>query len=668
MLFFLHWSPRSIIASGQNDSWDKFSEPTIPGGVISQIISDPTDSNHLYALQEQKNGWQTITESVDAAKHWNTVANLYQYGIHTLQINPVHTNLLYLGSDSGIYRSDKEGAGWEKVADFGPAVAVVDDNIVYAIEHLPSTPDCPPGISNFMRSYDQGNTWEKIPLACGIYGEISSAIFHPEFIYINEINPYNGNLVLARSLNGGDTWVYISLTGPLFTQGLFPIAIDPKQPEKLYSSSGMGIIISKDGGQTWESKLDISVTGRFLFSFSNDQVYAGLETTLAGALPSIYRSQNGGETWIRLPTHFSTNLKSLLADPGPLGYLYAGLDGFGVDLSLDGGYSWYIANDGLVSTTLIQRLAVAPDPDNDIFAITDWPRPALFKTFDDGITWNGPLLESDLDDVVINPQNAKLVWAVGESGWFESQDGGDTWKLVSYLSGTDLSVSNDAPDRPCATQSTIKGGYLVCRFQVSRHGERWKSFPVPGSKSLSRLAISPNQGNLIFVGGTLDNQVSAIFQSNDGGHNWKISFQGPENYALFDLAISDGNQARVIAVFGQYHPDHLLVYESQDTGQTWHDITPLIESITGDLWSGFTHRAFSLFDTSGDTYFSTRSIVVVRAYDQQSWEIFGEIDDRIEASTLETGSSRYIWLAGDRNLWRKPLLNNLFTWLPLVSR
>jgi alcohol dehydrogenase len=62
------------------------------------------------------------------------------------------------------------------------------------------------------------------------------------------------------------------------------------------------------------------------------------------------------------------------------------------------------------------------------------------------------------------------------------------------------------------------------------------------------VAISPTQGSLIFVGGTLDGGVGAIFSSEDSGKTWQDRFQAPLEYGLLDLAVSGGDPARVIAV------------------------------------------------------------------------------------------------------------------------
>lgn len=50
-----------------NYSWEPIQVPLISGGTIIQILLDPSDFNHLYALQQAKNLSYILFESRDAA-------------------------------------------------------------------------------------------------------------------------------------------------------------------------------------------------------------------------------------------------------------------------------------------------------------------------------------------------------------------------------------------------------------------------------------------------------------------------------------------------------------------------------------------------------------------------------------------------------------------------
>jgi len=654
----------------QSESWETFPKPYISGGVISKLMVDPLDTSHLFALQEQTDFWQTLLDSHDASEHWEVLYTFQDQWIQEMAIDPVHPEVLYAGGSTGIFRSENGGKDWTQIADNGRAVLAPQADTVYVLETSSSIPDCPTGPSFFMRSVDRGNTWNKVPLGCASVGYLAVAPSNSQVIYLPEVDPSNPNmdLSLASSQDGGYTWNVTLLSGPLFEMGLFPLTVDPADPLKIYSSSGTGIIVSKDGGQTWAEKLKISGMGIFRYGFSGSEIYAGFDSHLFGGRAALYYSQNGGETWNLLAVQFPANLNTLLVVPGNTAQLYIGLDGYGIYNSYDGGQSWQYVNNGLVSTTRIERLSISPGAYHQMFAITYWPRWTLLKSNDGGLSWSQPLLEMELEDVVSSPENPDLVWAVGPDGWQESQDGGDHWNHVSSLSGFNLAVSPAAPERACAPHTGQGQGYLVCRTPDPEGGETWLSYPVLGSQSVYRLAISPTHGDRIFVSGNSDGQGTEIYHSEDGGKTWMESFQCPSGYGVTDLAVSGGDPAKVIAITEESFYNDLRVYQSLDSGKTWQELTNEMDQVAGGLWDISLFRAFIFMDTSGAAYYAGGNTVLAQPAANQSWQILGRIEDGIYAAALDPGAPGNLWLAGEKSFWRVPMLKWTFLWFPIVVR
>ncbi|MFZ2095876.1 MAG: hypothetical protein WAV05_04485 [Anaerolineales bacterium] len=655
--------------SNQKILWENYDEPLISGGVISQIIIAPDNNEHLIALQEQTDNWQTIAESKNGGKLWSTLVNLHQFGIQYLDIDFDYPNILYASGDTGIYRSDDGGYNWQKLTNYGPIISVPSSKTIYSIEKLEGTLECPSGQTNFVRSVDGGNTWEAILLKCGIYGYISSSYSNPAVIYLNEIDPNRRTITLARSVDRGNSWSYTPLVGPYFTMGLFPIYIDPQISDKLYSSSGNGIIISEDGGQTWYSKLEVPISGAFLFSFTKNKIYAILNSTLVGSYGCIYRSDDEGETWKILSFPHEGNPIAILATYHNFSSrIFVSIDGFGIEKSTDGGLTWRISNRGLVSTTKTARLVFPYSPYMQIFTLIDWPRKALFTSSDDGLSWNLLKTENNLNDLAIDPIDSNLMWIVGDRGLEESKDGGKKWRSVSSLSGSKLSISPNSSNRPCSTHNENSQGFIVCR-EVSKNGNvTWQSYLVPGSKSLTDIAISPNDGSLIFVSGTSDYIYGSIYQSEDSGNNWRESLRSLANYYPLYIAISQNEPATIIAIFDQIQFDDLLIYESLDFGITWRDITSDIKIIANDLSTRFTFRAVALFDTSNTLYIATGNTIFSRLTPYQPWKIFGLINDRIYEAAINHGDPEYLWLAGETTGWRTLLPMYFYNWLPAIRR
>ena len=76
----------------------------------------------------------------------------------------------------------------------------------------------------------------------------------------------------------------------------------------------------------------------------------------------------------------------------------------------DFAYSSVDRNHGIETTVRSNTLAVAPSNPDIIYAESDYPRPALFRTLDGGRTWSSPLL----DDLFLNhsPNPANKVFAL----------------------------------------------------------------------------------------------------------------------------------------------------------------------------------------------------------------------------------------------------------------
>jgi photosystem II stability/assembly factor-like uncharacterized protein len=663
---------RPALPSTANTPWSTLPGPRISGGVISQLVVDPHDAGHLIALQQQADYQQTFVESEDGGEHWQALSSLKDQWIENMAIDPARPEVLYASGALGVFRSENGGQDWTKIAENGPWIFAPQADSVYVLETAPATADCPYGPSFFLSSLDRGDTWaKKVSLGCAFFDKLAVAHSDPQVIYLSEVDPHSPSMAqsLARSVDGGASWTLTPLTGPLFQMGLFPMAVDPSNPQKLYSSSGTGLIVSSDAGQTWASTLQISGDGIFLFGFSGNEIYAGLDSLLAGAPAALYRSRDGGGSWEELPAHFPANLKSLIVIPGQPARLFAGLDGFGVDRSVDGGQSWLLKNMGLVSTTRPERLRISPGAPDALFAITDWPRWGLFKSADGGANWGQPLLETPLEDVAVSPLNHDLVWAIGPDGWLESLDGGNHWKTVSSQSGYSLAVSPAAPERPCAPVTGQDQGYLLCRNLDAEGKETWSSYPVSGSQTVGRVAISPTQGSLIFVGGTLDGGVGAIFSSEDSGKTWQDRFQAPLEYGLLDLAVSGGDPARVIAVFGRAVYHDLYVYQSLDGGKTWQDLTPQMAAAAGgDLWDGHLYRAFVFTTETGAAYYASGETVLAQAAPGQAWQVLGISNDLIYSAALEDGSPGFLWLGGEKSYWKVSLPDWSITWMPISAR
>jgi photosystem II stability/assembly factor-like uncharacterized protein len=652
----------------QNISWEPVQAPTISGGMIHQIIIDPSNTSHLFAFQKLQDFTEVLFESRDAGANWNSVYAFPDW-IYSSTIDPSNPSILYASTSISILRSNNNGRDWVKIADYGPVIASPAADTIYSIEILNYTDDCPTGNRNFVVSHDGGDTWREFPLGCHSIHQIATTSSHPNWVYIRAVSDYHSS-TLFRSNDGGDSWATSPLTGEWFSQGFLPIAIDPTQPEKLYTSSGTGgIIVSTNGGLTWRCVLEADIAGPMHFAFSSGAIYAGVDPIVFGESPVIYRSLDGGETWETLPWTPPDDLNDLRIGGINNSRLFAALDGFGIFLSDDAGQTWQTSNNGLRSPVVIAKLYNAQIDPETIYAISEWPRDALFITRNGGQAWSEPIIEAPRT-AVVNPDHPEVIWVLDGDGVLESVDAGQVWQRVSTLPMTSLAISPVATERPCGTLSSSEGCFLVCR-SASSQGEafQWELTLIPGLEQVGNLALSPTDENLIMVSGQRDNDFqTSIFKSQDAGQNWQEVFQGPQDYSLLNLVMSGGQPANVIAVVFQFHPDNLVIYQSLDSGESWNDITDRLAEAGGEMWTGWNYKAPVVFDGTSVPYFGTRDIVLQAAANGQLWKVVWDDRGFVEDIVIIPNPNPHLLLATDIGLWKTSLPIFRSIWIPNIFR
>jgi hypothetical protein len=127
----------------------------------------------------------------------------------------------------------------------------------------------------------------------------------------------------------------------------FTVFVHPHDPNFVFAGTADGVYRSTDRGQNFH-RADFPDRGVQIWSFLHDD--ADSKLMLAGGSPvSIYRSEDGGATWKRLPDPhlpvyakmpFSCRVIRFARHPCRRGEIFAVLEVSGVMRSTDGGESW----------------------------------------------------------------------------------------------------------------------------------------------------------------------------------------------------------------------------------------------------------------------------------------------------------------------------------------
>jgi hypothetical protein len=176
---------------------------------------------------------------------------------------------------------------------------------------------------------------------------------------------------VLKSTDGGLTWnsgawdrQYVATS----------VVVDPRTPSRLWAGTNLGLLKSEDGGATWKSTIwKASINALAIDPRNPSRMY------LANAY-LMYFSNDSGENWLPVFGQASlpaATINTIAVSPFNSSVLYAGLSGYYLYISPDGGFTWSQYPSWLYNVT---QVAFDPqDPGLVYFAgsISRSPAPAV---------------------------------------------------------------------------------------------------------------------------------------------------------------------------------------------------------------------------------------------------------------------------------------------------
>ena len=122
----------------------------------------------------------------------------------------------------------------------------------------------------------------------------------------------------------------------LSTRDFHALAFSPTQPDTIYFGHHSGLMVSRDGGRTWQpAPLQNADAMALAAPPSNPQVM------YAAGHDVLVKSTDGGASWHSLTTNLpGTDIHGFTVDPQNAEHVYAHVVGFGIWGSQDGGATW----------------------------------------------------------------------------------------------------------------------------------------------------------------------------------------------------------------------------------------------------------------------------------------------------------------------------------------
>ena len=274
---------------------------------------------------------------------------------------------------------------------------------------------------------------------------------------------------------------------------------------------------------------------------------------LAAATGGIWRTDDGGTTWVPLSDNWPTlATSSVLVNPKDNRIIYAGTGDF------DGGYPYSIG---------------------------------LMRSTDSGSTWTN-IGASQFGNVAIrrivadpdDPSIILMATGKGSAYWgnvWRSTDIGQTWSIafnqLAAWTDVDFGARPQVGNRWCYASGLDTGGQV---WRSNDHGATWTKLNPPlgaGSQSGLEVAASRVDPNTVYL---LSGTNRKVFKSTDAGNTWfdvTVGFpNGSNNYnwsqSSYDFSIDVGYRTVNNQFIDVVYVGLIDVVQSIDGGATWRSV------------------------------------------------------------------------------------------------
>lgn len=399
-------------------------------------------------------------------------------------------------------------------------------------------------------------------------------------------------------------WKQSRLNGGGFITGIIQ---DRQSPHILYARADVaGVFKSIDNGQSWTTKnYGMSACHQhdvrsLALSPHDSQLLFRASGSVRGHIffGTIHKSVDGGDSWraVCSEVDFYGNGETrqygevLQVDPHRPNVVVAGGYSAGLWISRDTGESWTLAGlrDERISCVYFHPTALGViyvgtigKFDRDALFVAqqyDYVRPnppRLYRSIDDGSTWQVLAEGIDFAEIAIDPHNPDVLHAACLSdGILKSTDGGLTWQncagaLSKYPIGT-LTLDPQNPQRLYAAAETFPNFDPevppIGLYRSEDGGETWSlvhwhqdsdihnypaymTLPYAGW-AVSKIRVDVQNGQRLYL-----SNWYGVARSDDGGVNWDAHhFDGFENVCIENMIAHPSQPHTVLMVMADHAP------------------------------------------------------------------------------------------------------------------
>jgi photosystem II stability/assembly factor-like uncharacterized protein len=309
-----------------------------------------------------------VYRSDDGANTWRPVLGendeLQGAGVQTLLVHPDNSEIVYVASEEGVWRTVDGGGTWSEYGTDLPPGAGIRTLVLSADDRLYAGSR---GYGLYTRStfhLTEDDGWRQLP-------ELGNWGFGPPAQQTSLLVPTGDSSVLYagthpagifKTVDEGTNWREINVG--LRNDAVLTLAANPADPRVLYAGMAYGLAHSIDGGTTWRPRdtgwpphqqvvsIAIDPTNpNVLYACSanedNHRQAAPAVSDAAGG--TVMKSSDGGATWSEITTGLDPGhgFVTLLLDHFDPRIVYLATRNDGVYISRDGGANWTSWNQGL---------------------------------------------------------------------------------------------------------------------------------------------------------------------------------------------------------------------------------------------------------------------------------------------------------------------------------
>lgn len=268
-----------------DEEWEDMTGPI--GDLDLQAIAiDPLDSNIIFVGSAKR-----LYKSVDGGENWEDVFTVYgDGGMNFIAIDKKDAKIIYIATSNGLFRTPDRGNTWRRVfkgiGDGKKEITCLtihpfDADMIYA-----GTGE------GLFRSKDRGASWQEFSSGIGNarLNFIEASPTHPDTLYVATSNG------AFKTTDFGAHWQRVFIAGAAQateeiennhaegneeqrTREVNCIAVSAFDPDRVYLGSEDGVFVSKNNGRSWQRLSSIGLKSKHIESLALSErfVYAATD-------------------------------------------------------------------------------------------------------------------------------------------------------------------------------------------------------------------------------------------------------------------------------------------------------------------------------------------------------------------------------------------------------